>query len=151
MSRERKRYHPPASSARVRERMEAQPRRDTKCEMAVRSAVHRLGLRFRVHQRPEADLRREADLVFRREKVVVFVDGCFWHGCPEHHHTPTTHYDWWDTKVDKNRARDEQTDRVLRQRGWVVVRVWEHEDPAEAAERVQHAVLQRRHEREGTR
>ncbi len=124
--------------------MEAQPRRDTRCELAVRSAVHALGLRYRLHQRPERDLRREADLVFRREKVAVFVDGCFWHGCPEHHTPPTTHYDWWLVKVDKNRARDRETDRLLRQSGWVVVRIWEHEDPAAGAKRVRNAVARRR-------
>ena len=147
----RKEYHPPASSAQVRERMQAQPRKDTACEMAVRSAVHALGLRYRVHQRPEADLRREADLVFRRDKVAVFVDGCFWHGCPEHHSPPSTHYYWWETKIGKNRARDKETDQVLRECGWVVVRIWEHEDPTEAAERVRDAVLARRQERQGTR
>jgi DNA mismatch endonuclease (patch repair protein) len=124
--------------------MQAQPRRETKCEMAVRKAVHALGLRYRVHQRPEPDLRREADLVFRRDKVAVFVDGCFWHGCPEHHKPPTTHYHWWLVKVEKNHARDEETDRVLTERGWLVVRIWEHEDPAEAAQRVRAAVTARR-------
>lgn len=130
--------------------MQAQPRQDTKCEMAVRSAVHALGLRYRVHQRPDADLRREADLVFRRDKVAVFVDGCFWHGCPEHHSPPTTHYSWWETKIAKNRARDQETGQLLHDRGWVVVRVWEHEDPTEAAERVRRAVLARRKARKDT-
>ena len=124
--------------------MQAQPRRDTKCEMAVRSAVHALGLRYRVHQRPEPDLRREADLVFRKVKVAVFVDGCFWHGCPEHHSPPTTHYSWWAAKVEKNRARDEETDHLLREYGWKVVRVWEHENPEDAARRIQDVVLRRR-------
>ena len=147
----RKRYHPAASSEQVRERMQAQPRKDTKCEMAVRSAVHALGLRYRVHQRPESDLRREADLVFRGDKVAVFVDGCFWHGCPEHHSPPTTHYDWWATKVGRNRARDQETDRLLGERGWQVVRIWEHEDPEQAAQRVRDVVLARRGDGEDTR
>ncbi len=129
--------------------MQAQPRRDTQCEMAVRSAVHALGLRYRVHQRPEPDLRREADLVFRRDKVVVFVDGCFWHGCPEHHSPPTTHYHWWKAKIGKNRTRDEETDRLLAERKWTVVRIWEHEDPGKAAKRVRDVVLARRKKREG--
>jgi len=140
----RKRYHPEASSDGVRERMQAQPRRDTKCELAVRSAVHALGLRYRVHQRPLPCLRREADMVFRRDKVAVFVDGCFWHGCPEHHSPPTSHYHWWQTKVGKNRARDEETNRILREHGWELVRVWEHECPEDAARRIQDAVLGRR-------
>ena len=131
--------------------MQAQPRRDTKCEMAVRSAVHALGLRYRVHQRPEPDLRREADLVFRTDKIAVFVDGCFWHGCPEHHSPPTTHYHWWEAKIGKNRARDKETDRLLAGCGWTVVRIWEHEDPAEAAKRVRDAVLARRQERKDTK
>jgi len=130
--------------------MQAQPRRDTKCEIAVRSAVHALGLRYRVHQRPEPNLRREADLVFRRDKVAVFVDGCFWHGCPEHHSPPTTHYSWWKVKIGKNRARDEETDRILAECGWTTVRIWEHEDAAEAAKRIQSAVLKKRHQMKET-
>jgi len=140
----RKRHHPEASSDKVRERMQAQPRRDTACEMAVRSAVHALGLRYRVHQRPLPGLRREADLVFRRDKVAVFVDGCFWHGCSEHHSPPTSNYNWWKTKVEKNRARDKETNRILSEQGWNVVRVWEHEDPGEAAQRIQDVVMKSR-------
>lgn len=151
MPRRKKRYHPEPSSDAVRQRMEAQARRETGCEMAVRSAVHALGLRYRVHRKPEPDLRREADLVFPREKVAVFVDGCFWHGCPEHHRVPVTHSEWWTRKLERTRARDQQTDRVLRRNGWVVVRVWEHEEPAKAARRVKNAVVRRRRKLPGAK
>ena len=136
--------HPPALNDQVRERMRAQPRQDTSCELALRSAVHALGLRYRVHRRPELYLRREADLVFLKEKVAVFVDGCFWHGCPEHHRTPSTHSSWWSQKMQRTRVRDAHTDEVLADCGWLVVRVWEHENPKEGAERVFDAVMERR-------
>ena len=128
----------------MRERMQNQARRDTQCEKAVRSAVHALGFRYRVHVKPDPTLRREADLVFRCERVAVFVDGCFWHGCPLHHHDPHTHHSWWKSKIERNRARDRETDRLLEERGWLVLRVWEHEDPEEAAERIARAVANRR-------
>lgn len=147
MPRRKKRYHPEPSSEAVRERMEAQPRRETGCEVAVRSAAHALGLRYRVNRRPEPEIRREADLVFPREKVAVFVDGCFWHGCPLHHRVPTAHSEWWAKKLERTRARDQQTVCVLREHGWLVVRVWEHEEPEKAAHRVRNAVLLRRQAR----
>ncbi len=82
-------------------------------------------------------MRRTADLVFVRAKVAVFVDGCFWHGCPEHHRPAKRNIEFWQTKIDGNIARDADTDTRLKQAGWRVVRVWEHEDPAEAATAIQ--------------
>lgn len=125
-----------ASSPAVRAVMRANPSRDTRPEKALRSAVHALGLRYRVNTRPVPGLRRSADLVFTRAKVAVFLDGCFWHGCPEHYRPATKNAEFWRGKIDSNRARDAETDRALADHGWVVVRVWEHDDPVESAARI---------------
>ena len=117
--------------------------RDTRPELAVRSAVHALGLRYRVAARPIAGVRRSADLVFRRRRVAVFVDGCYWHGCPDHFVLPRTNVDYWSAKIGRNRARDAETDALLAEAGWTVIRVWEHEDPRQGADRVRE-VLGRR-------
>ena len=117
--------------------------RDTRPELAVRSAVHALGLRYRVAARPIAGVRRSADLVFRRRRVAVFVDGCYWHGCPDHFVLPRTNVDYWAAKIERNRERDAETDALLAEAGWTVVRVWEHEDPRQGADRVRE-VLGRR-------
>lgn len=90
--------------------------------------------------RPIPGLRRTADVVFPSRRVAVFVDGCFWHGCPEHHRIPHANRGYWESKVERNRARDADTDSALRAAGWTVVRVWEHEDPVDAADRVEQAV-----------
>ncbi|WP_082282068.1 very short patch repair endonuclease [Mycobacterium colombiense] len=118
--------------------------RDTKPEVALRSAVHRLGLRYRVSARPLKNMRRTADLVFPRTKVAVFLDGCFWHGCPEHHTIAVTNAQFWADKVTGNIARDRNTDQRLAEAGWVSIRIWEHEDPRAAALRVRDVVLARR-------
>jgi DNA mismatch endonuclease (patch repair protein) len=78
-------------------------------------------------------MRRTADLLFTRAKVAVFLDGCFWHGCPEHHTKSATNAEYWAEKVRRNRERDAETDRLLREKDWLVIRVWEHEDPVQAA------------------
>ncbi|GGO64367.1 very short patch repair endonuclease [Nonomuraea cavernae] len=114
--------------------------RDTKPELALRRAVHALGLRYRVAARPVAGLRRTADLVFPRIRVAVFLDGCFWHGCPEHHSVAKTNSAYWAEKLRRNRERDEETDRLLGEAGWSVIRIWEHVDPLEAARRVAEVV-----------
>lgn len=124
--------------------MRSNKSRDTKPELALRSAVHGLGLRYRVGARPLPAVRRTGDLVFPRVRVVVFLDGCFWHGCPRHHTVAKTNADFWAEKVRINRERDLNTDHVLEAAGWQVVRVWEHEDPGVAAERVAEVVRTRR-------
>jgi DNA mismatch endonuclease (patch repair protein) len=121
--------------------MRSNKRRDTGPELAVRRAVHALGLRYYVDRRPLPGLRRTADLLFPRVKIAVFVDGCFWHGCPVHHTVARTNADFWADKVRRNRERDADTDRRLNEAGWRVVRVWEHEPPAEAAQRVRREVI----------
>lgn len=127
----------------TRRRMSRQRSRDTDPERVLRSLLHRMGLRFRVHRRPVPGLRREADLVFVGPRVAVFVDGCFWHCCPEHATSPRANGAWWATKLAANVARDRDTDRRLEEAGWRVVRVWEHEDPARAAARVAKVVRRR--------
>lgn len=118
--------------------------RDTKPELALRSAVHALGLRYRVSARPLRDVRRTADLVFPTERVAVFLDGCWWHGCPEHHTIAVTNAGFWADKVKGNMARDRDTDSRLAEAGWLSIRVWEHEDPTVAAARVRDVVFSRR-------
>ena len=103
-----------------------------------------MGLRYRVSVRPLAGLRRTADLVFTRARVAVFLDGCFWHGCPQHHTKAAANATFWAEKVAGNRARDRDTDARLAEAGWESVRIWEHEDPAVAAERVADVVRRRR-------
>lgn len=108
-------------------------RRDTKPEVALRKALHGLGFRFRVQVKVPGNRRRTIDIAFTRPKLAVFVDGCFWHGCPDHHVPPKTNADWWRWKVELNRARDNDTDAKLGAAGWRVLRIWEHVAPEEAA------------------
>jgi DNA mismatch endonuclease (patch repair protein) len=119
-------------------------RRDTLPERAIRSELHRRGFRFRVDRAPLPGLRSRADIVFGPARVAVYVDGCFWHSCPEHGTRPKANSDWWDRKLARNRERDRETDRVLRENGWEVVRIWEHEDPVEAVDRLEATVRDRR-------
>jgi DNA mismatch endonuclease (patch repair protein) len=125
-----------ATSPAVRAVMTANRHRDTRPEKALRSAAHALGLRYRVGIRPVPGIRRTADLVFTRAKVAVFVDGCFWHGCPQHYRPSHRNSDFWTAKITGNKARDTETDALLATAGWRVLRVWEHEDPTDAAKRV---------------
>lgn len=118
-------------------------RRDTLPERAIRSELHRRGFRFRVDRAPVPGLRSRADIVFGPARVAVYVDGCFWHSCPEHGTRPKANAEWWERKLDRNQERDRKTDRVLREHGWEVVRIWEHEDPVEGAARVERALRQR--------
>lgn len=124
--------------------MQGNRARDTKPELALRSAVHALGLRYRVAVRPLPQLRRTADMVFTSAKVAVFLDGCFWHGCAEHHTVAATNAGFWAQKVRTNRERDRDTDRRLTEAGWLSVRVWEHENPEEAAQAIALIVRERR-------
>jgi DNA mismatch endonuclease (patch repair protein) len=118
-------------------------RRDTAPELAIRSELHRRGLRFRVDRAPVAELRSRADLVFGPARVAVYVDGCFWHCCPEHGTTPRANAEFWERKLKRNCERDGATNRFLEERGWEVLRIWEHEDPVEAADRVEEVVRSR--------
>lgn len=125
-----------ASSEANRKAMQGNKGRDTKPELAVRRLLHAQGYRYRVNHRPEKDLRRTADLVFTKAKVAVFIDGCYWHGCPEHYVSPVTNYSYWSGKVATNRTRDINTNQALSNRGWTVLRYWEHEPPVFVAEKI---------------
>jgi DNA mismatch endonuclease (patch repair protein) len=113
--------------------MQRQRRRDTKPELEVRRRLHRLGLRYRVDYQILPTVRRRADLAFTRARVAVFVDGCFWHRCPAHGSEPRANAEFWRAKLDANQARDRGTDSELAAHGWRVIRIWEHEDPDDAA------------------
>ncbi|MFJ8271898.1 very short patch repair endonuclease [Streptomyces sp. NPDC094154] len=115
-----------ATSAGTRASMRSNRGRDTKPERRLRSALHKQGLRYRVSVRPVPTLRRTADLLFTRYKVAVFVDGCYWHGCPVHGSMPSSNRDFWVAKIEGNKRRDAETDRLLVEQGWFVVRAWEH-------------------------
>ncbi|MER6528428.1 very short patch repair endonuclease [Streptomyces sp. NPDC001508] len=133
-----------ASSEAKRRNMQAVRSQDTKPEILVRRLVHANGLRYRVAQRPVPDLRRTADMVFRPGKVAVFIDGCYWHGCPEHYVSPKTNPDYWSDKVVRNVARDRDTDSQLKEAGWLVLRFWEHTPAEETAAKIIEEVRRRR-------
>lgn len=124
--------------------MQANRSRDTKPELEVRRRLHRLGLRYRVAIAPETALRRRADIVFTRARVAVFIDGCFWHGCPQHGRSNFNHNaDYWPAKIAANTARDADTNARLSQAGWLVLRFWEHDDATEVVENIRQAVRTR--------
>ncbi|MEV0451418.1 very short patch repair endonuclease [Streptomyces sp. NPDC050600] len=125
-----------ASSAARRRNMQAIRSRDTKPEQLVRSLLHAQGLRYRVAAKPLPGLRRTADIVFRPVKVAVFIDGCYWHGCPEHYVAPKTNSGYWSEKVLRNMARDRDTNQRLEEAGWTVLRFWEHEPSDGCAVRI---------------
>lgn len=129
-------YESWASSPAVEATMRGNRRRDTKPELAVRRLVHANGLRYRVDARPLPGLNRRADLVFTRAKVAVMIDGCYWHGCPEHGTTAKTNAEYWNAKIARNVQRDGETDALLKAAGWTVVRAWEHEDPELVCQRI---------------
>jgi DNA mismatch endonuclease (patch repair protein) len=129
-----------ASSPHVRASMQGNRSKDTKPELAVRRELHARGLRYFKNRRPVRAIRRTADIVFPTPRLAVFIDGCFWHGCPEHHTVARTNADYWSAKVERNRNRDKETDDLLADAGWTVLRIWEHVGVAEAADIVQTAV-----------
>ena len=113
------------------------PRKDTKPELHLRRELHRRGFRYRVHVKVPGNGRRTIDVAFPGTRLAVYVDGCFWHGCPEHYAQPRANAEWWRWKIRRNRARDADTDRALKDAGWTVIRVWEHEDVVVAADRIE--------------
>jgi DNA mismatch endonuclease (patch repair protein) len=124
-------------------KMSALARRDTKPEIELRRALHRRGLRFRVQVKVPSNRRRTIDIAFTRARLAVFVDGCFWHGCPDHHTLPRTNPQWWSWKIDRNQRRDASTVSELRAADWEVLRFWEHVDAEEAADAVAAAYRRR--------
>ncbi|MEV4826808.1 very short patch repair endonuclease [Micromonospora sp. NPDC049257] len=136
-----------ASSAATRRAMQGNRSRDTGPEMALRRALHAKGLRYRVCAKPLPHIPRKIDIVFHSALVAVEVYGCFWHGCPQHHRPPTANNQYWTEKITKNVNRDVQTREQLEQAGWLLIIVWEHEDPETAARRIADAVQARRRSR----
>lgn len=118
---------PAASSPLVRRVMQANRSSNTQPEVLLSSSLRQAGLRFRKDTRPEPGFKCKADLVFRARKVCIFVDGCYWHGCRKHFRTPRINADWWNEKIDETRRRDRAKRKHLRERGWTVLRIWEHE------------------------
>jgi DNA mismatch endonuclease (patch repair protein) len=117
--------------------MRANRRRDTAPERQIRSALHALGYRFRVDYRVgEGRHAPRPDIAFTRQNLAIFIDGCFWHGCPEHGRCPETNSAYWSPKLARNAERDREDDRALREAGWQVLRVWEHEAPERAVQLV---------------
>jgi DNA mismatch endonuclease, patch repair protein len=120
-----------------RRNMQANRRRDTTPELLIRRLLHADGLRYRCDLRLSAAGRSvRPDIVFTRSRVAVFVDGCFWHQCPEHGSRPSTNREYWNPKFDRNADRDRSNTEALEADGWEVIRAWEHEIPADVAGRV---------------
>lgn len=126
----------PVVDSAVRRVMQGNRGRDTKPEIAVRRLLHRAGYRYRVDMRPVRGFARRADIVFTRQRLAVFIDGCFWHGCPAHYRPAKVNAERWQEKIEGNRRRDRETTKRLTQEGWTVLRLWEHEPPVEAFARI---------------
>lgn len=124
----------------VAARMRSTRGRDTEPELQVRKILHARGWRYRVNSRPEPDIRRTGDLVFTRRRIVVLIDGCFWHGCQTHFVLPKTRTEWWAAKIAANRRRDAETTQLWSDRGWLVLRFWEHQPSAEVAAQIEAAL-----------
>ena len=123
--------------------MKANRRTDTKPELALRSALHALGYRYRKDFRLDLPVRRvRPDIAFTARKVAVFIDGCFWHACPDHGSKPKNNEWYWSPKLARNVERDRAADEALTQAGWTVIRLWEHVPIADAVAAVVAAVGQ---------
>lgn len=142
---------PPASSEEASRRFRAVRRSNTASERLLRNELEQLGLAHEVDQSPLSGSRRRADILFVDARVAVFVDGCFWHGCPTHATFPKANADWWQAKLRANQERDRDTDRLLRERGWTVLRFWEHEDAGRCARAIESVVSYRRTPDDGRR
>lgn len=139
------------SSAAVSRRMSTHPRRDTGPELAVRRRLHATGERFRVCVKVPGAPRRSIDIAFTRAKLAAFIDGCFWHGCPQHGQVPTANAQWWSDKLTRNRARDAETTALLACTGWVVLRFWEHERPEDVVLTIRDTLVELRRDQPGNR
>lgn len=124
---------PSAASASVAAQMSRMPRAHSRPEVSLRRELHRRGLRFSLHGR----LPGRPDIVLTRAKLAIFVDGCFWHMCPEHGVLPKNNHDWWLSKLQRNVERDREKDSALQAMGWVPLHVWEHEALTPAGDRVE--------------
>jgi DNA mismatch endonuclease (patch repair protein) len=118
-------------------------RSDTAPELALRRELHARGLRYRVQMHVPGNRRRRMDIAFTRARLAVYVDGCFWHGCPEHFTPPRANEKWWHWKIERNKARDRDTDEELLKAGWISLRIWEHVPAQDAADTVVQTYRQR--------
>ncbi|WP_328326927.1 MULTISPECIES: very short patch repair endonuclease [unclassified Streptomyces] len=135
---------PTASSPATARRMSRQASRDTAQELAVRRLLHADGLRYRLQVPVPGMPRRTMDIAFGKLKIAVFLDGCFWHGCPRHATSPRANAEWWRSKLDRNMERDRETTRHLSSAGWTVLRFWEHEPAEDVSRRIAAAVISAR-------
>ena len=137
--------HPPttAPDTATRRRMLRVGQANTAAEVAIRRILFARGLRYRVDHKPVQSLRTKADLAFLGPRVAVYINGCFWHGCPDHGTWPKKNEVFWRRKIEANVARDKRIDAALEATGWMVVRVWEHESPETAADRIERLVRNR--------
>ena len=131
-----------ATSPQVRRNMQAIRRTDTAPELAVRRLLFSSGRRYRVDWPLPFDRRRRADIALTRQRVVVFLDGCFWHRCPAHYVPPRSNSGYWESKTRRNAERDAETTRILADLGWTVLRFWAHESPAEIVPVIEAALAQ---------
>lgn len=140
------RSYPHPTSSQVSAAMRGNRRADTSPERRLRSELHRRGLRFRKDFSIDIGSRRKprADIVFPRRRVAVFVDGCFWHLCPKHGRIPGgANHEYWAVKLTRNQHRDLEDTNLLISAGWTVIRIWEHQDPAEAADNIESTLRER--------
>lgn len=136
--------NPLPSSKAALARMQAAKPRDTAPEKVLRAELHKRGLRYQIDFRPVKELNRRADIVFRSKKVAIFVDGCFWHGCPKHGTQAKANAEFWKNKIRLNQLRDEDTNKRLKKAGWKVIRVWEHENPEKASQKIYNIIMKRK-------
>ena len=136
----------PPSTPEASRRMAKIRQKGTAAEVALRRELYRSGLRYRVDFVVVRKPRRVADIAFPRLRIAIFVDGCFWHGCPQHVTWPKKNAEFWRQKIEANRARDADTNSRLHEMGWTVLRFWEHESPVAAAETVTHLITALRSE-----
>jgi DNA mismatch endonuclease (patch repair protein) len=140
--------YPNPSSVSVTAVMRANRKTDTAPELRLRRELHRRGLRFRKHLRIQAgEMAVRPDVVFSRQRVAVFIDGCFWHGCPQHGTSPKSNAGYWTDKLARNQARDRATGEALTEAGWTVIRIWEHTAVVDAVERIVLALAEPEHAR----
>lgn len=130
-----------SSSLEASRRMSKVRQKGTGAEMALRRELYQRGLRYRVDFKVLEKPRRVADIAFPGLRIAIFVDGCFWHGCPEHATWPKQNAEFWLQKIEANRHRDADTNRRLRSIGWTVLRFWEHEPPPTAADAIANLVI----------
>ncbi len=135
---------PVPSSDAARNRMKAVKQKDTLAEMRVRRLLHAMGLRYRVDHVVSRKPRRKADIAFLGPKVAVFIDGCYWHGCPKHGTSSKANAAFWKDKIETNKRRDADTNELLKKAGWVIIRAWEHEEPEKVASKIAKKVISRK-------